>query len=122
MLALPPRRMSFVAGSVTITATDSDGAPTSTTFELVVVNVVPTIALSGAASVDEGSTYTLTLGTVTDPGADTVTSYVVDWDDGTSDTYTAGGNVTHDAVFVFDKKCVARLLVLAPVGVDIGDA
>ena len=36
---------------------------------------------------NEGSVYTLTLGAVTDPGTDTVTSYVVHWGDGNSDTY-----------------------------------
>jgi hypothetical protein len=80
---------------VTITATDSDGAFTSVTFDLTVVNVAPTIALSGASTVDEGSTYTLTLGAITDPGADVVSQYIVDWNDGTSDTYLAGGNVIH---------------------------
>ena len=45
-------------------------------------NVAPTIAISGAASVNEGSVYSLTLGAVTDPGTDTVSSYVVHWGDG----------------------------------------
>ena len=45
-------------------------------------NVAPSIAISGAANVDEGSPYSLTLGAVTDPGTDTVTSYVVHWGDG----------------------------------------
>ena len=35
------------------------------------------------------------IGAVTDPGADTVSSYIVHWGDGTSDTYNSGGNVTH---------------------------
>ena len=51
-------------------------------------NVAPTIAISGAASVNEGSAYSLTLGAVTDPGTDTVTSYIVHWGDGNTDTYT----------------------------------
>ena len=46
-------------------------------------NVAPTIAISGAANVDEGSSYSLTLGAVTDPGTDTVYNYVVHWGDGT---------------------------------------
>jgi PKD domain len=58
-------------------------------------NVRPTIAISGAATVNEGSTYTLTLGAITDPGEDTVTSWVVHWGDGETDTYSAGGDVTH---------------------------
>ena len=39
--------------------------------------------------------YTLTLGTVTDPGLDSVTSYIVNWGDGQSDTYALPGDVTH---------------------------
>ena len=58
-------------------------------------NVAPTIAISGAASVNEGSLYSLTLGAVTDPGTDTVSSYVVHWGDGSSDTYTSNGVKTH---------------------------
>ena len=54
-------------------------------------NVAPSIAISGAASVNEGSPYSLTLGAVTDPGTDTVTSYVVHWGDGNSDTYATDG-------------------------------
>ena len=50
-------------------------------------NVAPTIAISGAANVNEGSAYSLTLGAVTDPGTDTVSSYVVHWGDGNTDTY-----------------------------------
>ena len=53
-------------------------------------NVAPTIAISGAANVNEGSAYSLTLGAVTDPGTDTVTSYIVHWGDGNSDTYALG--------------------------------
>ena len=47
-------------------------------------NVAPTIAISGNANVNEGSVYSLTLGAVTDPGADTVSSYIVHWGDGNS--------------------------------------
>ncbi len=44
---------------------------------------------------DEGSSYSLTLGAVTDPGDDKVTSYVVHWGDGSSDTYASNGVKTH---------------------------
>ena len=39
--------------------------------------------------------YSLTLGAVTDPGTDTVTSYVVHWGDGNSSTYSPNGVKTH---------------------------
>src|SRR5258708_945780 len=43
----------------------------------------------------EGSSYSLTLGAVSDPGADTVTSWVVHWGDGSSDTYGSAGAKAH---------------------------
>src|SRR5207247_1235719 len=58
-------------------------------------NVAPSIAISGATNVNEGSVYTLTLGAVSDPGADTVTDYVVHWGDGNTSTYAANGTKTH---------------------------
>ena len=60
-----------------------------------VQNVAPTIALSGLTTINEATNYTLTLGAVTDPGADTITDYVVFWGDGTSDTYGSTGAKTH---------------------------
>src|SRR6185503_19685388 len=57
--------------------------------------VAPTIAISGAASVIEGSSYSLTLGAITDPGSDTVNSWTVHWGDGMSDTYGTDGVKTH---------------------------
>jgi hypothetical protein len=81
--------------TVTITATDNHGATATTTFTYSVDNVAPTIAINGASNVNEGSPYSLTLGAVTDPGADTVTSYIVHWGDGASDTYTSNGVKTH---------------------------
>jgi hypothetical protein len=79
---------------VTITATSTSGL-TATTFTLTVNNAAPTIALSGADSVNEGALYTLRLGDITDPGSDTVSQYIVNWGDGSSDTYTTPGDKTH---------------------------
>ena len=44
---------------------------------------------------NEGSAYSLTLGAVTDPGADAVTSYVVHWGDSATTTYSSGGVKMH---------------------------
>src|SRR5205823_7166939 len=80
----------------TVTVTVDDGTEhTSKTFSVHVNNVPPSIAISGAATVNEGSSYSLTLGAVTDPGTDTVSSYIVHWGDGQSDTYTRNGAKTH---------------------------
>lgn len=60
-----------------------------------VVNVAPTINLSGSSQTDQGTAYGLTLGAITDPGPDTVTSWTVNWGDGTSETFDSGGLKTH---------------------------
>ncbi|WP_287719921.1 PKD domain-containing protein, partial [Nitrosomonas sp.] len=39
--------------------------------------------------------YALTLGAVTDPGIDTVTSYIVNWGDGNISSYDSAGEVSH---------------------------
>lgn len=65
------------------------------TDAFVVKIVTPRIALAGDSQVDEGVTYTLTLGSVTGLSEDAIIEYVVDWGDGKSDTYTTRGQVTH---------------------------
>jgi hypothetical protein len=58
---------------VTITATDDDGASSTTTFNLVVNNVAPSVAADNdPVTVNEGDTATNT-GTFSDPGLDSVT-------------------------------------------------
>ena len=85
-----------VTESVTVRVTD-DGALSSTvTFDVNVTNVAPTLTLSGAASSVTGQTYTLTLA-VSDPGADTLTGWTIDWGDGTTPEPVAGSasSATH---------------------------
>src|SRR5205823_2465906 len=75
---------------VTITAFDDNGGQfTPQQFTIHVDNVAPFVDLTGPTVVDEGTSYNWSLGPVVDPGADTVTSYVVHWGDGNTDTYTA---------------------------------
>jgi len=81
--------------TITVAVADDDTGAASETTAITVANVPPTIALSGPPTVDEGSTYTLTLDEITDPGTDSVTEWIVHWGDGTSDTYASGGDVTH---------------------------
>ncbi len=93
---LPPSMHDGLSSSpIALRVTDSYGSTHIASTTVTVGNVAPVIALDGAASVDEGSEYTLTLGAVTDPGEDSVTQYVVHWGNENSDTYTAGGEVTH---------------------------
>src|SRR5207244_3501553 len=80
--------------TVTVTVDDGTDHP-SKTFSVHVNNVPPSIAISGNANVDEGSSYSLSLGAVSDPGTDTVSSYVVHWGDGSSDTYGSNGAKSH---------------------------
>jgi hypothetical protein len=73
---------------VSITATDSDGGASTTTFNLVVENVAPTVTVNqGSVTVKEGETATNT-GTYHDPGDDVLTltvsvGTIVDRGDGT---------------------------------------
>ena len=89
--------------SVTARATDAGtpAASSTITFGVTVQNVAPTLTLSGAASVDQGTPYTLSLGR-TDPGADTLADWEINWGDGQVEsvagtvttvqhTYFAGG-------------------------------
>lgn len=70
---------------VTLTVTDKDGGVGTDSCIITVNNVAPTLTLSGASSVDEGATYTLTLSS-SDPGADTISSWSIDWGDGNVET------------------------------------
>jgi Ca2+-binding RTX toxin-like protein len=82
--------------AISVTLIDEDGTfANDTMFNVSVENAAPVIELAGAASVAEGAMYGLTLGSVFDPGADTVASYIVHWGDGETDTYAAAGMVTH---------------------------
>ncbi len=83
---------------VQIHATGIDPVTGATTFQVMAVtvdNVAPTIALSGAASAQVGTAYTLNLGPITDPGADAVTSRTINWGDGTTQLVASGGSFVH---------------------------
>jgi len=82
--------------TIRVDLVDEDGTHTSAAGKsLTVRNVAPAIAIDGGAETSEGSMFELMLGAVSDPGTDTVTQYFVDWGDGTSDSYSAAGAVTH---------------------------
>src|SRR5439155_26912254 len=84
------------SSTVSVQATDSDNDSGNTDTQSVTIhNVAPSITISGNASVNEGSSYSLSLGAVSDPGTDTVSSYVVHWGDGSSDTYGSNGPKSH---------------------------
>tara|TARA_R110002167_G_scaffold352262_1_gene565134 strand:- start:1303 stop:19128 length:17826 start_codon:yes stop_codon:yes gene_type:complete len=61
-----------------------------------VLDVAPTLTISGNATVDEGATYTLNL-SASDPGTDTITEWSIDWGDGNVETVSGNpSTVTHD--------------------------
>lgn len=79
--------------TVTITATDEYSLATTFDFTLNVNNVTPIIVLAGDDSVNEGTTYGLTLGIVTDPGDETITEYEIVWGDGSTPETFADNSV-----------------------------
>jgi VCBS repeat-containing protein len=79
-----------VAG-FTVRVTDRAGATAVRSFNAQVANLPPQVAAAGAVSVTIGESFVLTLG-YSDPGADTVSTWFIDWGDGS--TSTAPGNVT----------------------------
>ena len=87
------------AYSITVDLVDEYGlhlnVANSSVRSLAVNNVAPTIAVSAGGTVAEGIASTLTLGAVTDPGRDTVSTFIVRWGDGNSNAYSTGGIKTH---------------------------
>jgi hypothetical protein len=78
---------------VSLTVTDKDGGTTTTSQTINVTNVQPTVPLAGqggVTTINEGGTFTLVLGPKNDPGTDKITSYQIDWGDGTAPTLVTG--------------------------------
>ncbi|MFO7900512.1 MAG: PKD domain-containing protein [Planctomycetota bacterium] len=77
------------AGVFEIRATilDADGIYTATK-DVTVLNVAPTLYVAGGTAVDEGREYTLLLDT-RDPGDDALSTWTIDWGDGTIETIDA---------------------------------
>ena len=80
---------------ISATATDEDGTfAAATTVPVDVSTWRRRLAISGAASVNEGSAYTLNLSS-SDPGDDTITQWTINWGDGTE--VVAGNPASVDA-------------------------
>jgi uncharacterized delta-60 repeat protein len=93
-------------GNYTIisSATDEDGTYSAPNASVAVANVAPTLTVTGTGTANEGSPYTVNLGS-SDPGADTISSWTINWGDGHTDvisghpsaashTYADNGNYT----------------------------
>jgi len=84
------------SATITVALVDEDGLHAAAgTLGVTVLNVAPTLVLAGAATVDEGGVYTLTLGPVTDPGADTVVEWIRGLGRRHDGRVRRGGDVTH---------------------------
>lgn len=81
--------------NITVGVWPDDGVGFNRIVPVVVNNVAPTLALAGAGTAQVGTPYALTLGAITDPGKDTVSSRTIQWGDGTSQTVTTGGTFEH---------------------------
>jgi hypothetical protein len=74
---------------------DGNGNVATSTTTLTVTNAAPTLSVTGAATADQGSTYTLNL-SASDPGDDTITSWTINWGDGSIDTLAGNpSSATH---------------------------
>ncbi|MFT6949611.1 MAG: 6-phosphogluconolactonase (cycloisomerase 2 family) [Paraglaciecola sp.] len=96
-----------VAGSVTrnisVSVMDEEGTYNDVASKRVVVNeVLPTLQLTGATTVLEGTPYTLQLGELIDPGSELgvipVQEYLVDWGDGNVESVNVATTVQHTFV------------------------
>ena len=83
------------AYTIQVTASDPLGEKTQQNQHLVVGNVAPDLTVSGSNKVDEGQTYQLNLGSITDPGQDIVNQIIVNWGDGSQNSYSSVGNISH---------------------------
>lgn len=77
---------------VSLTVTDDDGGAGTTSSTITVTDVAPTVSVTGAASLNEGSTHTITLGSISDPAGanDTITQYRIIWGDGQDSGFIVG--------------------------------
>jgi hypothetical protein len=95
-----------LAVDFTLRVTDQAGASGTRVVTLQVDNLPPQLTVSGASRVVVGQPYTLRLH-YADPGADAVTTWIIDWGDGTSSS-VAGTQSSASHVFV--KPADSRLV------------
>ncbi|MAE64914.1 MAG: hypothetical protein CMJ18_11650 [Phycisphaeraceae bacterium] len=104
--------------TITVQVVDEDATHSvSTTLDVTVLNIAPTVDVTGAETVDAGATYTLELGSVIDPGDETPTGFEIEWGDGNMETVGVVSQATHTyqnagaytiAVSVIDEDGTSR--------------
>ncbi len=81
--------------TVGVEAIDSDGGTAVAHFNIVIDPVNPVVSVTGAATAQVGSVYTIDLGATLE-GTDAITGWEVNWGDGTVQAFGAGvTDVTH---------------------------
>ena len=74
---------------------DGKGGVDTSTTTITINNKAPVLSTTGSSTVDQNSVYTLNL-SVTDPGEDTISSWTINWGDGTIETFSGNpAAVTH---------------------------
>ena len=102
--------------TISVSVTDEDGTFVTAELDVQVNDVLPKIELIavGGTEIQGNSPFVLTLGDVTDPGIEgtiTVDQYIVNWGDGTTETFTSAGDVTHSYQNVFDYEILVDLVI-----------
>ena len=85
--------------TIAVRATNTQGFTSVERFTLEVINALPVVSITSDDTITVGADYLLSFSS-SDPGADTPLSWVVDWGDGSSQTY--GASVT-SATHVYDE-------------------
>jgi RHS repeat-associated protein len=76
--------------TLAVSAVDEDGAWAASAATLAVRDVSPELSVVGVGDAVEGTPFALDLSTGADPGTDAVTAWVVEWGDGTTESYAIG--------------------------------
>ena len=81
--------------TIQVRVDDGNGTPDTASTTLTVNNVSPLLTTTGANSANEGQLFTLNLG-ASDPGNDTIGSWMINWGDGSIETFAGNpASVTH---------------------------
>jgi hypothetical protein len=81
--------------SVALRVTDAGGNSTDASTTLTITNTAPTLTVTGNATTSSGTPYTINLAS-SDPGADTITAYTINWGDGVTENIAGSGtSATH---------------------------
>jgi PKD repeat protein len=78
--------------TVTVKVTDKDNGNASATFKVNVANVVPAVTAAADQTGDEGTAKNVSLGSFSDPGADSPWAVDVDWGDNSTHTAFSAGS------------------------------